>query len=75
MSKSNKTNNKVEVTQINFSEDQLRFIETDQSRKTENDNVYKNKINKTLKDIDTGTTSVVNVSMPTDGYRGKRYQE
>ncbi|EAR99239.1 SART-1 family protein (macronuclear) [Tetrahymena thermophila SB210] len=74
MSKQQKSN-KTEISQINFSEDQLRFIETDQNRKTENDNVYQNKISKTLKDIDSGTTSVVNVKMPTDGYRGKRYQE
>lgn len=65
----------IDINEINFSEDSLKFIETDESRKTGLEFVYKSETKKSLGDTQNGTTSVVSVSMPTERFKGKRYHD
>jgi len=64
-----------DLVEINFREDDLKFIATDENRRNESDFVYKSETKKTLKDTQKGTFSVVNVSMPTQRLKGKRYHD
>ena len=52
MSKNVKTNKTgaSDLVEINFSEDDLKFIATDENRRNESDFVYKSETKKTLKD-------------------------
>ena len=77
MSKNLKTNKTgaADLVEINFREDDLKFIATDENRRNESDFVYKSETKKALKDTQKGTFSVVNVSMPTQRLKGKRYHD
>ncbi len=71
----NQTTTSSELKEIVFSEDSLKHIDTEEAINLQKEFVFKPETKKSVKETKKGTTSVVNVSMPTDRFKGKRHKD